>query len=260
MTVVLGYALVRSRSLSAPPPSVARRSSSSSVNPLGIALCGLATVVAIPTLWFSRGSSVDVDASDAALATAAMGTDASTTQGGDSVTVSTATASSLLGTVDRSSLFEGGADPDEAIADQVALDADTGMAVVTLASRTPAVAPPGSTVVTGPGPEAPTIAEPAAAPPRRQPPQRRRRRRHRRPPHPPPPRPPPPRPPPHRPPRRPRPPLRPPRQRHRRPRRPRRRRSPRRPPSPRPRRLRRHRPPPSGRPSASARPSATTRS
>ena len=65
--------------------------------------------------------------------------------------------------MDRSSLFEGGADPDEAIADQLALDAELGMAVVTLAPRAPATALPGSTVVTGPGPEAPTLAEPLAA-------------------------------------------------------------------------------------------------
>ena len=88
------------------------RDSSSKVNPLGLALCGLATLVAIPVLFFGSRSSVDIDAS---LATADAAVVARSEQA-DSVdtansTATEATASSLLGSVDRGSLLDGGANP-----------------------------------------------------------------------------------------------------------------------------------------------------
>ncbi len=74
---------------------------------MGLVLCGLATLVAIPVLWFGSGSSIAVDASNAS---SALAVDGSGSGGQSDVTPSTASAGSLLDEVDGTGLFEGGAD------------------------------------------------------------------------------------------------------------------------------------------------------
>ncbi len=95
---------------------------------MGLALCGLATLVAIPVLFFGRGSSVEIDASTA------MGgvglTPASADEAELTTTEPPATASSLLETVDRNSLLDGGADPAAALQLQQSEDPGTSTTIV----------------------------------------------------------------------------------------------------------------------------------
>lgn len=95
------------------------RDSTARVNPLGLALCGLATLVAIPVLFFSGGkSSVELDASQTTAASSASASGAPTTGAADDDAAEggAATADSLLDTVNGKSLLDGGADPDAALA------------------------------------------------------------------------------------------------------------------------------------------------
>ncbi len=108
---------------------------------MGLVLCGLATLVAIPVLWFGSGSSVTVDASNASTAVGSAATP-DESEG----TPSTASAGSLLDEVDGTGLFEGGADAssiDEHHADGDSV-AVTSSSVLIFSSTAIAAGPPPS--------------------------------------------------------------------------------------------------------------------
>ncbi len=115
------------------PPAPASQSGygrdpSAKVNPLGLALCGLATLVALPVLFLGRGASLDIDAS---AASSAMGVTTSVEDDRDAPPDEPeATASSLLQSIDRQSLLDGGADPDAAIQLQQASSSSPSVAIV----------------------------------------------------------------------------------------------------------------------------------
>jgi hypothetical protein len=133
---------------------------------MGMALCGLATIVAIPVLWMSRGSSAGdatIDAGAAVSTTVAADPTSLGTTGSSDATA--ATASSLLDEVDHRGLLDGGADPAGARAAQAAPDD----AVVALDVAVPTTGSElanrrWTTQTTGPGPEAPTIVDPQSSP------------------------------------------------------------------------------------------------
>ncbi|MEZ5375315.1 MAG: transglycosylase family protein [Acidimicrobiales bacterium] len=104
----------------------------------------MATLVALPVLFFGRGSSLDIDASAASTAmTVAASQEPSTT--GVATTASEATASSLLDTVDRQGLLDGGADPSAALDLQQSDASETATSVVVSPRATPTVAASSST-------------------------------------------------------------------------------------------------------------------
>lgn len=83
----------------------------SSIHPRGLALCGLATVLAIPTLWFSTRTEGDVDV--------AAGTEVVRADMTPAVTSSAAAQDLLIDVLPQTSgLFDAGADVETALAEQ----------------------------------------------------------------------------------------------------------------------------------------------